>query len=114
MHVYYIMLYGCSSYEPYHELPLPVKKLRAIVHFRVGTHSLPTVPRHLRRCTFCTTGAMGDKRHCVYDCPHFQGLWQQHADILHDFHDAIMEVFLVFHAAQGPKICLCSCVGHCH
>ncbi len=66
--------------EPYYELPLPVTKLRSIVHFRVGAHSLPIeqgrvgmpkVPRYRRRCTFCTTGAVGDERHCAFDSPHF-------------------------------------------
>ncbi len=79
-----------TSTEPYYELPLPVTKLRSIFHFRVGAHSLPVeqgriempkVPRHLRRCTFCATTAISDERHCVFDCPHFQGLRQQHAEI---------------------------------
>ncbi len=65
-----------------------------IFHFRVGAHSLPVeqgriampkVPRHLRRCTFCATSAIGDERHCVFDCPHFQGLRQQHADDFQGF-----------------------------
>ncbi len=76
-----------TSTEPYYELPLPVTKLRSIFHFRVGAHSLPVeqgriqmpkVPRHLRRCTFCATTAIDDERHCVFDCPHFQGLRLQH------------------------------------
>ncbi len=70
-------------------------------HFRVGAHSLsveqgriemPKVPRHLRRCTFCATTAIGDERHCVFDCPHFQGLRQQHAEIFRDSHDAMRSV----------------------
>ncbi len=64
--------------EPYYELPLPLTKLRllrSIFHFRVGAHSLsieqggiemPEVPRHLRRCTFCATNAIGDERDCVF------------------------------------------------
>ncbi len=60
------------------KLPLPMTKLRTIVHFWVGAHSLPLqqgrigkprVLRHLRRCTFCTTNAVG---HCVFDYPHFR------------------------------------------
>ncbi len=90
-----------TSTEPYYELPLPVTKLGTIFHFRVGAHSLPVeqgriempkVPRHLRRCTFCATAAIGDERHCVFDCPHFQGLRQQHAAIFRDFHDAMRSV----------------------
>ncbi len=72
-----------TSTVTYYELPLPVTKLRSIFHFRVGAHSLPVeqgriempkVLRHLRRYTFCATTAIGDERHCVFDCPHFQGL----------------------------------------
>ncbi len=90
-----------TSTEPYYELPLPVTKLRSIFHFRVGAHSLPVeqgriampkVPRHLRRCTFCATNAIGDERHCLFDCPHFQGLRQQHAEIFRDSHDAMRSV----------------------
>ncbi len=90
-----------TSTEPYYELPLPVTKLRSIFHFRVGAHSLPVeqgriempkVPRHLRRCTFCATTAIGDERHCVFDCPHFQGLRQQHAGLFRDSHDAMRSV----------------------
>ncbi len=90
-----------TSTEPYYELPLPVTKLRSIFHFRVGAHSLPVeqgriqmpkVPRHLRRCTFCATTAIGDERHCVFDCPHFQGLRLQHAEIFRDAHDAMRSV----------------------
>ncbi len=89
------------STEPYYELPLPVTKLRSIFHFRVGAHSLPVeqgriempkVPRHLRRCTFCATNAIGDERHCVFDCPHFQGLRQRHAMIFKESHDAMRSV----------------------
>ncbi len=84
-----------------YELPLPATKLRSIFHFRVGAHFLPVeqgriempkVPRHLRRCTFCATTAIGDERHCVFDCPHFQGLRQQHAEIFRDSHDAMRSV----------------------
>ncbi len=67
----------------------------------IGAHSLPVeqgriempkVPRHLRRCTFCATNAIGDERHCVFDCPHFQGLRQQHAMIFKESHDAMRSV----------------------
>ncbi len=89
------------STEPYYELPLPVARLRSIFHFRVGAHSLPVeqgriempkVPRRLRRCTFCASNAIGDERHCVFACPHFQGLRQQHAMIFKESHDAMRSV----------------------
>ncbi len=34
----------------------------------------------------------GDERHCVFDCPHFQSLRQQHAMIFRDSHDAMRSV----------------------
>ena len=58
------------SVEPYYDLPLSIKKLRSILDFRMGSHALPVeqgrldrpaVPRHLRRCTFCATQAVGDE-----------------------------------------------------
>ncbi len=47
---------------------------------------------NLRRRTFCATSALGDERHCVFDCPHFQSLRQQHAMIFRDSHDAMRSV----------------------
>ena len=47
-------------FEPYYELPMGISKLRALVQFRLGSHTLPieqgrfarpAVLRHLRRCT---------------------------------------------------------------
>ena len=86
---------GKVSGEPYYELPMSITKLRLIFHFRMGSHSLPieqgrlgrlSVPRHLRRCTFCTTRAVGDERHCIFDCPRFCELRQEHADLFGDAH----------------------------
>ncbi len=57
-----------------------------------GRIEMPKVPRHLRRCTFCATSAIGDERHCVFDCPHFQSLRQRHAMIFRDSHDAMRSV----------------------
>ena len=76
------------SVGPYYDLPFSIKKLRSILHFRMGLHALPieqgrldrsAVPRHLRQCTFCTTRAVGDERHCLFDCPHFGDLRSEHA-----------------------------------
>ncbi len=36
--------------------------------------------------------AIGDERHCVFDCPRFQGLRRQHAEIFRDSHDAMRSV----------------------
>ncbi len=97
--------------EPYYELPLLVTKFRSSFHFRLGTHSLPIeqgrigmlqVPRHLRRCTIYATNVIGDKRPCVSGCPHFQGLWQQYAEIFANLHDAMRS--LMWHKEQ-ESIC---------
>ncbi len=45
-----------------------------------------------RQHTDSTTNAIGDERHCVSDCPHFQGLRQQHAMIFKESHDAMRSV----------------------
>ena len=97
----------CLSVEPYYELPLPITKLRSLIHFRVGCHSLPVeqgrlarprVPRQLRRCTLCTTCALGDERHYVFDCPHFAGLRLTHAELFQDAAGAMKS--LVWHKDQ--------------
>ena len=85
---------GCSV-EPYYDLPMSITKLGSIMHFRMGSHSLPIeqgrlnrppVPRHLRRCTFCTTRDVdiGDEKHCVSVCPCFDGVRQRHAELFSD------------------------------
>ena len=86
------------SGEPYHDLPTSITKLRLLLHFRMGCHSLPveqgrlgrpSVPRHLRRCMLCAACAVGDERHCVFDCPCFRDLRQEHARLFDDAHCAM-------------------------
>ena len=93
--------------ERYYELPLPITKLRSLIHFRVGCHSLPIeqgrlakpyVPRQLRRCTLCATRAQGDERHYVFDCPHFAGLRLTHAELFQDAAGAMKS--LMWHKDQ--------------
>ncbi len=64
---------------------------------------MPKVPRRLRRCTFCASTAIGDERHRVFDCPHFQGLRLQHAEIFRDSHDAMRSVFLLMQQSAACK-----------
>ena len=89
---------GKVSGERYHEPPMSITKLRLLLHFGMGCHSLPieqgrlgnfSVPRHLRRCTLCTARAVGDERHCVFDCPCFCDLCQEHARLFDDAHCAM-------------------------
>ena len=62
-----------------------------------GNSHMLGVPRHLRRCTFCTTRAVGDERHCIFDCPRFCELRQEHADL---FGDARAMRSLMWHKDQ--------------
>ena len=81
-------------------------RLWMLMHFCLGSHALPArqgrlarpaIPQHLRRCTLCSTRALGDERvfwlliatiaHC---CCHFQPLYQ--------YADSAMEC-----VAQGPQ-----------
>ncbi len=52
------------------------------------------MPKHLRRCTSCITNVVGDERHCVFDCPHYEDLWQQHAELsnFQDSHAAMRDI----------------------
>ena len=79
--------------EPYYELPISITTIRSLFHVRMGSHSLPleqgrlgkcSAPRFWQRCTFFSTRAVGDELRCSFDCPHFQGLWQEHAQLFHN------------------------------
>ena len=54
-----------------------------------GRLDRPAVPRHLRPCTFCTTRAVGDERHCLFDCPHLGDLRSEHAQLFDEAHGAM-------------------------
>ena len=90
--------------EPYYELPMSITKLRSLFYFRMGSHLLPVeqgqlarpgVPRHLRSCTFCPHRALGDERHCIFECPRFDGHWLSFAQLFDDAHGAMRT--LVWH-----------------
>lgn len=93
--------------EPYYELPMSITKLRLLFHFRMGSHSLPVeqgrlarpgVPRHLRSCTFCPGRALGDERHCIFECPRFDGHRLNFPQLFDGAHDAMRT--LVWHKDQ--------------
>ena len=48
--------------------------------------------------TLCTTSALGDERHYVFDCPHFGGLRLTHAELFRDAAGAMKS--LVWHKDQ--------------
>ena len=74
---------------------LPVKQ---------GRLARPAIPRHLRRCTQCKNWALGDKRHFVFDCPHFAHIRRQLRSLYQDA-DGTMQ-FLVWHKNQKAA-CYC-------
>ena len=60
----------------YWEVPMSTAKLQKILRFRMGSHLLPIkqgrhlrLPRHRRVCRLCHTGALGDERHMLLECP---------------------------------------------
>ena len=53
---------GQLRLEPKFEIPMPLSRLRSLMQFRMGSHSLPVeqgrlarpvIPQQLRRCTLC-------------------------------------------------------------
>ena len=60
----------------YWEDPMSTAKLQRILRFRMGTHLLPIeqgrhlrLPRHRHVSRLCHTGALGDERHMLLECP---------------------------------------------
>ena len=60
--------------------------MKGLLRFRMGCHRLPRdegswarphVPRLQRVCHLCTTGALGDERHVIYECPELQDVRAQ-------------------------------------
>ena len=101
------------TFEPYYDIPMPISRLQLLLQFRMGSHSLPVergrlarpaIPRHLRRCTFCGTGAPGDERHFVFDCPHFAHVRRQFRSLFDDA-DGTMQLFF-WHTNQ-KAVCHC-------
>ena len=61
------------------------------LQFRLGCHKLPIatgrrtgVARACRLCTFCDAGAVGDKKHLVFECAQLAPLRAKYADLFND------------------------------
>ena len=99
---------------PYFEIPMPISRLQMLMHFRMGSQTLPVeqgrlarpaVPRHLCRCTLCPTcRSLGDERHFVCDCPHFAHIRHQFRSNFQDADGTIQ--YFVWHKDQKA-------VSHC-
>ena len=114
----YLAWFFCLSqlrFEPYLEFPMSISRLRSLMQFRMGSHSLPVeqgrparpmVPRQLRLCTLCSTHAIGDERHYVCDCPHFANIRWQFMSLFQDA-DGAMQSFMW----QRNQKAICHCLA---
>ena len=64
-------------------------KLHQNLWFRMGSHHLPfeegrpfNLPRASRVCNMCNTGALGDERHVLLECPALADLSLQFSSLL--------------------------------
>ena len=71
--------------------PLSARRMRVLLRFRMGAHSLPVVqgrrtvaPRAQRLCLLCDQCAVGDERHMVFECPALQGVRDKYAALFVD------------------------------
>ena len=75
----------------YWEVPMCTAKLQRILRFRMGSHLLPIeqgrhlrLPRHRRVCRLCHTGALGDERHMLLECPALADLRDEYSPLVAD------------------------------
>ena len=79
--------------DPYYELSLSLAQLRALMLFKMGSHSLPIEQgrfvrpqclQHLRRCVLCNALAVDDELHYLFDCPQLESNRCQYACLFDD------------------------------
>lgn len=72
------------------QLSLSAPQQRAVMRLLLGSHQLPIEkgrhqkppqPRHLRTCTACDAGVVGDEKHLLLECGATAGVRQQFADL---------------------------------
>ena len=68
------------------DIPALAACMKGLLRFRMGCHRLPRdegswarphVPRLQRVCHLSTTGALGDERHVIYECPELRDVRAQ-------------------------------------
>ena len=93
---------------------MSITRLRALVQFRLGSHSLPVeqgrfvrpcLPRHLHRCDLCNTQAVGDELHHVFDCPRFGAIRAQYPNLFQDA-EGSMRLFMWHKDQKAVSHCL--------
>ena len=93
--------------EPYFQLPISISKVRKAAQSRLGSHRLPieqgrmsrpAVPRYLSKCTLCSQHALGDERHYMLECSHFDYVRALFPHLLEDAHDSMRD--LMWHTDQ--------------
>ena len=98
-------------FEPYLDIPMSISRL-LLMQIRMGSHSLPVeqgrlarpmIPRQLRRCTLCSTHAIGRERHYVFDCPHFAHIRRQFRSLLQDADGAMQSVHKALKPSSRPR-----------
>ena len=64
-------------------------KLQKSLRVRMGYHLLPIeqgrhlrLPRHRRVCRLCQTGALGDERHLLLECPALADLRDEYSPLV--------------------------------
>ena len=69
--------------NPYFLLPVSGSRMKRFLRFRASSHSLPIetgrrvkpqIPRSARVCCHCSSQAVGDENHFVFECPYLQSL----------------------------------------
>ncbi len=63
-----------------------------------GRMARPIAPCYLRQCTLRSRHAPGDERHFMLECPQFDGIRAQYADLLQDARDSMR--ILMWHQNQ--------------
>ena len=73
----------------YWEVLMSIAKLQRNLRFRMGSHLLPIeqgrhlrLPRHRRVCRLCHTGALGDERHMLLECPALADLRDEYSPLV--------------------------------
>ena len=101
-------------FEPYLDIPMSISRLRLLMQFRMGSQTLPVeqgrlarpvISRQLRQCTLCSTHAIGDERHYVFDCQPFAHIRRQFRSLFQNA-DGAMQSFMSHRNQKAVCHCL--------